>query len=212
PARHRRRAAGAGPRAGRGDPPPHRGGHAPPARAPAGAQGAPAAGGATPAAAPHAAAAAVPFTVHVRPYAQRALLDGVEVAHDQQLVRFELAPGPHVIQVEHACCSPFVRRISAEEAARQGELRVPLEPRPARLRVEGDPATRVYLDGRLVGTAGESQRAPFLVAVPAGGESPYEAPARILLDLAGAPARTLDVKLRAGGEVTVAATQAQESP
>ncbi|ABC81482.1 serine/threonine-protein kinase [Anaeromyxobacter dehalogenans] len=186
---------------------------APPARAPAGAQGASAPGAGTPAAAaPHAAAAAVPFTVHVRPYAQRALLDGVEVAHDQQLVRFELAPGPHVIQVEHACCSPFVRRISAEEAARQGELRVPLEPRPARLRVEGDPATRVYLDGRLVGTAGESQRAPFLVAVPAGGESPYEAPARILLDLAGAPARTLDVKLRAGGEVTVAATQAQESP
>jgi serine/threonine-protein kinase len=146
------------------------------------------------------------LSVHVRPYAQRALLDGVEVARGEQLVRFALAPGrPHTIQIEHACCAPFVREITAEEAARVGELRIPLEPRPARLRVEGDPATRVYVDGRLVGTAGDSQRTPLSIPVPAGGDNPYEAAARIGLEAAGASPRDVQVKLRAGGELTVAA-------
>jgi hypothetical protein len=146
------------------------------------------------------------LVVHVRPYAQRALLDGVEVARGEQLVRFSLAPGrAHVIQIDHACCNPFVREITAEEAQRLGELRVPLVPRPARLRVEGDPATRVYVDGKLVGTAGESQRAAIAIPVPSGAESPYEASARIGLETAGAATRDMQVKLRAGGEVVVAA-------
>ncbi|WP_143828085.1 serine/threonine-protein kinase [Anaeromyxobacter sp. Fw109-5] len=153
------------------------------------------------------------LTVHVRPYAQRALLDGVEVARGEQLVRFSLAPGrPHVIQLDHACCAPFVREITAEEAQRVGELRVPLVPRPARLRVEGDPATRVYVDGKLVGTAGESQRTAFAIPVPGGAESPYEAPARIGLEIAGAAARDVQVKLRAGGEVVVAAPASAPAP
>jgi serine/threonine-protein kinase len=150
------------------------------------------------------------LAVHVRPYAQRALLDGVEIARGEQLVRFGLsAGGTHVIQLEHACCAPFVREITAEEAAQVGELRVPLEPRPARLRVEGDPRTRVYVNGKLVGTAADSQRAPFAVAVPAAAGSPYEGPARIGLEAPGAPPRELEVKLRAGGEVVVAAPDAE---
>ncbi|WP_242344053.1 serine/threonine-protein kinase [Anaeromyxobacter terrae] len=154
------------------------------------------------------------LSVHVRPYAQRALLDGIEVARGEQLVRFSIPPGrPHVIQLEHACCAPFVREITAEEAQRIVELRVPLEPRPARLRVEGDPATRVYVDGKLIGTAGESQRAAFAIPVPSGAESPYEAPARIGLEAAGAATRDVQVKLRAGGEVIVAApTPAPQPP
>jgi len=153
------------------------------------------------------------LAVHVRPYAERALLDGVEIARGEQLVRFAVAADkPHVIQIEHACCTPFVREITAEEAARLGELRVPLVPRPARLRVEGDPATRVLLDGRLLGTAGDSQRTPFAVPIPAGGESPYEAPARIGLELAGAAAREVPVRLRAGGELTVAAPDVEAVP
>jgi eukaryotic-like serine/threonine-protein kinase len=152
------------------------------------------------------------LSVHVRPYAQRALLDGVEIARDEQVVRFDLSPGPHQIRIEHACCAPFVRQFTAEEAAHQEELRIPLEPRPARLRVEGDPAARVYVEGKLVGTAGDSQRAPFPIPVPSGGESPYEAPARIGLERDGAPPRVMQVKLRAGGEVTVAAPQAEENP
>ncbi|BDG06581.1 serine/threonine-protein kinase [Anaeromyxobacter oryzae] len=176
----------------------------PPAPAPSAAP--PRGGGAAPALA-HAALA-----VHVRPYAQRALLDGVEVARGEQLVRFELGPGTHVIQIEHACCAPFVKQITAEEASRLGELRVPLEPRPARLRVEGDPATRVYVEGRLLGTAGESQRTPFAVTVPAGGDNPYEAAARIGLELEGLPARTVIVKLRAGNEVIVASPQSEDRP
>ncbi len=183
--------------------------------APAGASAAVPAGGAggtPPAATAHPAATPAVLSVHVRPYAQRALLDGVEVARDQQLVRFEVPPGSHVIQLEHACCTTFSRRITGEEAAGQPELRVPLEPRPARLRVEGDPATRVYIEGRMLGTAGESQRAPFTVRVPPDGESPYEAAARIQLDLPGGASRVVPVRLRAGGEVTVAATAAEEVP
>ncbi|HET9552624.1 MAG TPA: serine/threonine protein kinase, partial [Anaeromyxobacteraceae bacterium] len=168
-----------------------------------------------PAAPPPRASAAQGATlaVHVRPYAQRALLDGVEVARGEQVVRFSLAPGkPHLVQIEHACCAPFVRQITAEEAARIGELRVPLEPRPARLRVEGDPATRVYVEGRLAGTAGESQRAPLAVPVPPGGENPYEASVRLTLEPPGGAPRTIQVKLRAGGELAVAAPAAEATP
>ncbi|MBK9517134.1 MAG: serine/threonine protein kinase [Anaeromyxobacter sp.] len=153
------------------------------------------------------------LTVFVRPYAQRALLDGTEVASGAQVVRFEIgADRPHTIQVEHACCAPFVRQLSAAEAAAMGELRVPLVPRPARLRVEGDPATRVLVEGVLVGTAGESQHAPLAVAVPAGGDNPYEATVRIVLEPPGGPPRSVPVKLRAGGEVTVATPTAEATP
>jgi serine/threonine-protein kinase len=155
----------------------------------------------------------VELTVHVRPYAQRALLDGVEVATAAQVVRFTLAEGRlHTIQLEHPCCAPFTRELSAQEAAGLGELRVPLVPRPARLRVEGDPATRVLVGGVLVGTAGESQRAPLQVAVPPGGDNPYEALVRIELDTPGAPPRAVQAKLRAGGELTVAAPTAEATP
>jgi serine/threonine-protein kinase len=171
-------------------------------------------------AAPRVAARSVPgrgaaakLSVYVRPYAQRALLDGVEVASGEQHVTFAIAPGrAHVIQIEHACCAPFVKEITAEEADRLEELRVPLAPKPAQLRIEGDPATRVFVDGRYVGTAGESQRSPFPVPVPAGGESPYEGRAQIGLEAADAPPRAVQVKLRAGGEVIVASPQAEVAP
>jgi serine/threonine-protein kinase len=153
------------------------------------------------------------LAVHVRPYAQRALLDGVEIARGQQLVRFALAPGrAHVIQIEHACCLPFVREITAEQAQRAGELRVPLEPRPARLRVDGDPATRVFVEGLLLGTAGDSQRAPLAARVPAGGETPYEAQARVGLESPGGPRREVRVTLRAGAETIVPGPGAEEAP
>jgi len=153
------------------------------------------------------------LVVHVRPYAQRALLDGAEVASGQQAVTFHLVPGRrHTIQLEHACCAPFSREISAEEAATVVELRVPLEPRPARLRVEGDPATRILVEGKLVGTAGESQRAPLVVPVPSGGDNPYEAAVRIGLEPPGAEPRTVQVKLRAGVELVVAAPSAEVIP
>jgi eukaryotic-like serine/threonine-protein kinase len=154
----------------------------------------------------------VALSVHIRPYAQRALLDGVEVASGAQQVAFELVPGkPHVIQLEHACCTPFVKRITAEEAAQLGELRVPLEPLPARVRVEGEAATRIWVDGRLLGTAADSQRAPFAVPVP-GGASPYEGTARLELELPGSARRSMQVRLRAGAEVVVAAPQPEAAP
>ena len=96
--------------------------------------------------------ALVPFTVHVRPYAQRALLDGVEVASDEQRVVFGLGPGVHRIRIEHPCCEPFEREVDAASAERIGELKVPLIARPAILRVGGDPATRVFVEGKLLGT------------------------------------------------------------
>jgi len=167
---------------------------------------------AAPSSAPRPAAAHATLSVYVRPYAERALLDGVEVARAAQQVQFDLGPGTHLIHIEHSCCAPWEREVTAKEAAEQPEIRVPLEPRPARLRVEGDPATRVYVDGRLVGTAGESQRAPLAVPVPAGGESPYEAPARVDLQLAGGADRTVQVRLRAGSDLTVAAPPPEPTP
>jgi serine/threonine-protein kinase len=155
----------------------------------------------------------VELVVRVRPYAQRATLDGVEVASGDQLVRLTLWPGRiHQVRIEHACCVPFLRELTAEEAAVQGELRVPLEPKPARLRVEGEPATRILLDGKLVGTAGDSQRAALPVAIPAGGETPYEASGRIVLEPPSGPPRTVVVKLRAGAEVVVAAPATEVLP
>jgi serine/threonine-protein kinase len=157
-----------------------------------------------PAAPPPPAPATTPLVVHVRPYAQRALLDGLEVARDEQLVRLAIPPGTHELRIEHACCNPFVREITAADAAAVGELRAPLEPRPARLRVEGDPATRVLVDGQAVGTAGESQRAALAVPVPAGGPSPYEGVAHLRLELDGALSE-VTLKIRAGEFFTVAA-------
>ncbi len=170
-------------------------------------------GGRPPAGPTGPSAPATDLVVHVRPYAQRALLDGAEVASGAQAVTFHLAGAqPHVIQLEHACCATFSRTVTAEEAQRLGELRVPLEPRPARLRVEGDPAARVLVEGKPVGTAGDSQRAPLLVPLPPGGESPYEAAVRIGVEVPGAAPRSIQVKLRAGAEVVVAAPAAEVAP
>jgi serine/threonine-protein kinase len=159
------------------------------------------------------AAPPLDLLVRVRPYAQRALLDGVEVPSGDQVVRFTLSAGRHhVIQLEHACCVPFQREITDLAAAAQGELRVSLEPRPARLRVEGDPATRILLDGQAIGSAGDSQRTPIAVTVPAGGETPYEATGRITLEPKSGPPRTVVVRLRAGVDLIVAEPSAEVSP
>jgi serine/threonine-protein kinase len=155
----------------------------------------------------------VELLVHVRPYAQRAVLDGAEVPAGDQLVRFQLSSDRvHTIRLEHACCAPFQREITFDEAASQPELRVPLEPKPARLRVEGAPDTRVFVDGRLVGTAGDSQRVPLEVPIPGGGETLYEANGLISLEPAAGPARTVVVKLRAGAELVVAAPTSEVTP
>ncbi|HYD39200.1 MAG TPA: serine/threonine-protein kinase [Anaeromyxobacter sp.] len=207
-------------------PPPDRGDPAPPDEAaPSVATGAPdapapAAGGSRAARPPRPAreggargpAGPVPLAVFVRPYAERALLDGVEVARGQQHVRFAIGPGVHTIQIEHACCVPFVKQLSAAEAQQAGELRVPLEPRPARLRIEGEPATRVVVNGKAFGTAGDSQRTPFAIPLPADAENPYEATARIGLEPPEGPPREIPVRLRAGVEVTVAAPETEVPP
>jgi serine/threonine-protein kinase len=129
------------------------------------------------------------------------------VARNEQIVHLAIpAEGEHEVRIEHPCCAPFVRRIGAAEATAVGELRVPLQPRPARLRVDGDPGTLVFVDGRDSGTAGESQRSPIVVPIPAGGASPYEGTARIRLELAGA-ASEVQVRIRAGESFTVGAPQ-----
>jgi serine/threonine-protein kinase len=156
--------------------------------------------------------AIVPFTVHVRPYAQRALLDGVEVASDEQRVVFSLAPGAHRLRIEHPCCEPFEREVDAASAQRLGELKVPLVPRPASLRIGGDPATRVYVDGKLLGSAGDSQREPFRVRVPSDGPSPYEGEVGLRLEAPGGRAASATVRVRAGQQITVPAVLTQDPP
>jgi len=158
------------------------------------------------------AAAAVPLTVHVRPYAQRAWLDGVEVASGQQRVVFSLPPGIHHLRIEHPCCEPFDRDVDAATVASTGELKVPLVPRPASLRVSGNPATLVFLDGKLLGTAGDSQRDPFRVPVPADASSPYEGEGDLRLEPPGRPFASAMVRIRAGQDITVPAVQTDEPP
>jgi serine/threonine-protein kinase len=152
-------------------------------------------------------AAGSTVSVLVRPYAQRALLDGVEVASGAQQVVFTLAPGrAHRIQIEHPCCEPFVREFGRDEPLPPTvDLRVPLQPRPARLRVEAEPQARVLVDGRPIGTAGQSQRQPFAVAVPANGPTPYEGTAIIRIEAPGRPAHVTQARLRAGAELNVVA-------
>ena len=158
------------------------------------------------------AVAPVPLTVHVRPYAQRALLDGVEVASDEQRIVFSLSPGTHRIRIEHPCCEPYEREVAAASASQGGELKVPLAPRPATLRVAGDPATRVLVDGKLLGTAGESQRDPFRVKVPSDGPNPYEGEVDLLLETPDGQAARAPVRIRAGQPMTVPAMQAEVAP
>ncbi len=154
----------------------------------------------------------VELAVHVRPYAQRALLDGVEVARGEQRVVFSLSPGRHLLRLEHECCAPYERVIDAREAAGVPELKVPLVPRPARLRVDGDPATRVYLGDQFLGTAGDSQRSPILLPVPPNNENPYEGQVELRLEAAGRAPWVAPVKVRAGGDITVAEARSEETP
>jgi len=175
----------------------------PPARSGAAAREPPVVARSDPAPSP----APVTLSIHVSPYAQRALLDGVEVARGEGQVTFSLLPGVrHRIQIEHACCFPFVKDFAADEAI-PAELKERLRPRPARLRVEGDPKALVYVEGKLVGTAGDSQRSPLPVPVPVGGESPYEAPAQLRLESDGRAPVLATVRLRAGVDVTFAASR-----
>ncbi len=156
--------------------------------------------------------APVSFTVHVRPYAQRALLDGVEVAADEQRVVFSLTPGGHRLRIEHPCCEPYDREIDAASAQRLGELKVPLVPRPATLRIGGEPTTRVYLDGRFLGSAGDSQREPFRIRMPSDGPNPYEGEVGLRLEAPGGRATSATVRLRAGQEISVPAVLTQDPP
>jgi serine/threonine-protein kinase len=163
--------------------------------------------------APKAAAVApFPFAVHVRPYAQRALLDGTEVATGQQRVVFALGPGVHRVRLEHPCCEAYERDLDTESAERLGELRVSLTPRPASLRVSGDPETRVFLDGKLLGTAGDSQREPFRVPVPNDGGNPYDGEGELRLERPGQLPATASVRIRAGQEITVPALRSEAAP
>ena len=157
------------------------------------------------------AVAPVPFTVHVRPYAQRAWLDGVEVGSGQQRVVFSLSPGSHRLRIEHPCCEPFDREVDADTAARLGELKVPLSPRPASLRVTGDPGTLVFLDGKRLGTAGDSQREPFRVPVPPDASSPYEGEGDLRLEPPGRPVAVAPIRIRAGQDITVPAVEPEGS-
>jgi serine/threonine-protein kinase len=147
--------------------------------------------------------APVLVTALVRPYAARALLDGVEVARGEQRVVFRIGPGAHRIRVEHPCCEPFERSVDASAPGFQAELKVPLSPRPALLRVTGDPGTAIWLSGRLLGTAGDSQREPLRIPVPGDGENPYEGVLDLRLEPPGRPAVDVPVRVRAGQEIVV---------
>lgn len=149
----------------------------------------------------------ITVVVRVRPYAQRALLDGVEVARNEQRVAFRLTPGiAHRIQLEHACCFPFVKDLRPGESLPE-DIKAALVPRPARLRVDGDPSTRIFINGKSMGRAGDSQRTPLEIRLPGTGDGQYEATVDLRLERDGHPPLLKGLRLRAGSELTFAAPE-----
>ncbi len=157
--------------------------------------------------------APVPFTVHVRPYAQRALLDGVEVATDEQRVVFSLGPGAHRLRIEHPCCEPFEREIDAGDPRRasgSSRSRWSLGP-PA----SASPATPPPASSS---TGGSSGRPPTRSASPSGfaspptGANPYEGEVNLRLEAPGRRPAGATVRVRAGQEITVPAVLTEEPP
>ena len=95
---------------------------------------------------------------------------------------------------------------------RLGEIKVPLSPRPALLRVEGDPGAQVFIDGKAFGTAEESRRAPFRIPVPASAENPYEGEVELRIEAPGQPPAAAPLRIRAGQEITVPAVRQESAP
>jgi serine/threonine-protein kinase len=75
--------------------------------------------------------------------------------------------------------------------------------------VESEPSALVYVNGRLLGTAGASQRAPLEIPLPTTGESPYEATASLRLEFEDRPPVRARLRLRAGTDLTFAAQPAE---
>ena len=76
----------------------------------------------------------------------------------------------------------------------------------------GDPGTLVFLDGKRLGTAGDSQREPFRVPVPPDASSPYEGEGDLRLEPPGRPVAVAPIRIRAGQDITVPAVQTDEPP
>lgn len=155
--------------------------------------------------APPAAPARV--TVHVKPYARRATLDGVELKETGAVLHVELVPGkPHRLDLEHPCCAVHTETLpAAEPGAMLPDRRVVLDPKPALLRVDGDEAIRIFIDDKEVGTAGESRRKPISVPIPANGPTPHEGSVTLRLELAGHLPKIRSLTLRAGAETSIPA-------
>ncbi len=70
----------------------------------------------------------------------------------------------------------------------------------------------MLFDGRLVGTAGQSQRTPLAIPVPANGSTPYEGSGEIRIEEPGRPPHVTTAKIRAGAEVTIVAPRTLAIP
>jgi serine/threonine-protein kinase len=70
----------------------------------------------------------------------------------------------------------------------------------------------VDVDGKLLGTAAESQRAPLSLAIPAGGDSPYEGSVELRVERDGGAPVLATLRVRAGSDVTFAVPFAPALP
>ena len=103
--------------------------------------------------------------------------------------------------------------MDAVSAERLGELKVPLTPRAASLRIAGDPATRVYVGGKLLGTAGGVPEGALPGSRPARRAEPLRGRESSSCSRrpAGAPP-SATVRVRAGQEISVPAILTEEPP
>lgn len=125
---------------------------------------------------------------------------------------FRLTPGKHRLRIEHSCCKPYERDIDAAAASGLSELKVPLMARPAMLRVDGNPHSRVFVDGKFLGTAEDSRREPFLVAVPPNSESPYEGDVQLRIEAPDQAPAVGPLRIRAGQDITVPDVRRESPP
>jgi len=142
----------------------------------------------------------------VRPYAARALLDGVEVARRRRVV-FRMGRAP-VGSGSSAYVRAFERTVNPYGPRIWPELKVPLDPPRRSCGSPANPATSVWLADCSARRASRSAT----IIMPGDGDNPYEGVLDLRLEPPGRPAVNAPVRVRAGQEIVVRCWRPRGAP
>ena len=157
--------------------------------------------------------APVSFTVHVRPYAQRALLDGVEVAARRATGGLLAHAGRRTASASSTpAASRTIARSTPPRRSGSASSRSPWcrARRPCASAGSRPPAS-TWTEGSWV-RPGDSQREPFRIRMPSDGPNPYEGEVGLRLEAPGGRAASATVRVRAGQEISVPAVLTEDPP